>query len=192
MEVVIRPRLLPNGFALLRVTLCAVTLAWACPRAALAEPTEAEVKAALIFNLPHFVEWPATSYDSPTTPFLVAILGQDDVSAALEPMLLRKSIEGHPLIVRRVHTADEARKCQMLYVARSEKKHVDAILLTLHGASTLTVSDLDQFADRGGHINVVLEDQRVRMIVNRTSAEDSHLKISARLLALARIVIGTP
>jgi hypothetical protein len=69
---------------------------------------------------------------------------------------------------------------------------VDAILKALRRSSTLTVSDLEHFAERGGHINLLLVDQRVHVIVNLTSAEDCRLKISAKLLTLARIVGTTP
>ena len=146
----------------------------------------------MIFNITRFVEWPATSFGSPTAPLVVAIMGQDDVSDALESMLKRKLVNGHPLEVRRVRTVDDARKCHVLYVAGSERRRSDEILKALHGASTLTVADFEHFAEHGGHINLVLADQRVRVFVNPTSAEDSHLIISAKLLSVAQIVGSIP
>jgi hypothetical protein len=178
----------PRWFALALVA--AVTVAR--PQPAPAEPTEHEVMAALIFNITRFVEWPATMFDSPAAPLVIAIIGQDEVSDALEPMLRSKNVNGHPLEVRRVRTAEDARKYHMLYLARSEKKRVGAILNALHGTNTLTVSAIEFFAERGGHINLAIVDQRVHVIVNLTSAEDSHLKISAKLLSLAQIVGGIP
>lgn len=169
-----------------------VALALVRPPPALSEPTEQEVKAALIFNITRFVEWPAGAFSSPGAPLVVAIMGNDEVSLVLEPALMQKSVNGHPVEVRHVRTADEARKCHVLYVAHSEKKHADAILSALHGTSTLTVAAIEHFAERGGHINLVLEDQRVHVFVNATSAEDSRLKISAKLLSLAHIVGAIP
>jgi hypothetical protein len=170
----------------------AAMLATAWPPSALAQPTEQEVKAALIFNITRFVEWPANAFASPAAPLVVAILGQDDVSDVLEPMVLQKSVNGHPLVVRRVRTVEEARKCHVLYVASSEKKRADAILEAVGDASTLTVADIENFAKRGGHVNLVLDDQRVQVFVNPSRAEESHLKISAKLLSLAHIVAATP
>jgi hypothetical protein len=161
-------------------------------RPALAEPTEQEIKAALIFNITRFVEWPATSFRAPGAPLVVAILGQDEVSDVLEPMLHHKTVGGHPLEVRWVQNAADARGCQLLYVAASEERRVASILHDVRGQATLTVAGIDHFADQGGHINLVVEDQRVRVLVNPTSAGASHLKISAKLLSLARIVGGTP
>jgi len=172
--------------------LGALALALLCPRPARAEPTEQEVKAALIFNITRFVEWPAASFRTPGAPLVVAILGQDDVSDVLEPMLRHKTVDGHPLEVRRVHAAGDARGCQVLYVAASEERRVGAILEDASGKATLTVSGIEHFAEQGGHVNLVVEDRRVRVLVNPMSAADSHLKISAKLLSLARIVGGTP
>jgi hypothetical protein len=167
-------------------------LVLAPPLPVLAEPTEQQVKAALIFNITRFVEWPAAAFRSPLAPMVVAIMGQDDVSDVLEPMLLGKSVNGHPLVVRHVRTADDARKCHVLYLAGSEKRRADAVIESIHDASTLTVSDIEHFAERGGHINLVLEDQRIHVFVNPASAEESHLKISAKLLSLAHIVGAIP
>ena len=175
---------------LARRSLFALAILALAPRPALAEPTEQEVKAALIFNIARFVEWPATAFASPSAPLVVAIIGQDDVGDALQLMLQHKSINGHPLEVRLVSTADEARKCHVLYIANSARGSVDALLQALHGANTLTIADISHFAERGGHVNLVLKDQHVRMLVNPTTVESSHLKISSKLLSLAQIVGG--
>ena len=107
-------------------------------------------------------------------------------------MLRLKNVSGHSFQVRHVRTVNEVGKCQVLYVASSEKRRVNAILKALRGTSTLTVADIDHFAESGGHVNLLLEDQRVRVFVNPTSAEGSHLIISAKLLSLAQIVGAIP
>jgi len=153
-----------------------------------AEPAEQQVKAALIFNITRFVEWPALTFSTPGAPLLIAIMGSDGVSEALEPMVQGKSVDGHPLQVRHMHASEDASKCQVLYIAASEKRRVAAILKTLGITSTLTVADIDHFAERGGHINLALVDQRVHIIVNLAGIQDSRLKMSAKLLSLADIV----
>lgn len=52
----------------------------------------------------------------------------------------------------------------------------------------LTVGEDGVFTQCGGIINFVKEDNRVRFEVNVSAAERAGLKISSRLLALARIV----
>ena len=64
-----------------------------------------------------------------------------------------------------------------------------AILLGLKGSSVLTVGDAPGFAILGGVINFVLDDNRVRFEINQKAAEAAHLKLSARLLTVAKLVL---
>lgn len=184
-------RLHSRCLALALVAALTAAFAVARPTPAFAVPTEYMVKAALVFNIMRFVEWPATSFPTADTPLVLAIMGQDEVSDALRA-LRGQTVNGHPLEVRRVLTVEDARKCHVLYVAGSETRRANDIIKALRGASTLTVADIQHFAERGGQINMVFEDQRVRVFVNPASAEESRLKISAKLLSLAQIVGEVP
>jgi hypothetical protein len=77
-----------------------------------------------------------------------------------------------------------------LFIAASETPHLRAILLGLKGSSVLTVGDAPGFAILGGVINFVLDDGRVRFEINLKAAEQAHLKISARLLTVAKVVLN--
>jgi hypothetical protein len=169
------------------LAVCALGSIWSA-RPAVAEPTEFEVKAALVYNFAKFVDWPAAAFASPSAPLVVGIVGDDDVAEALEATLRNKILDGHPVQVRRVKGSDEARVCQLLYVATSERKHAGDLLQGLRGANVLTVSDIADFARHGGQINFVLENQRVRFVINPANADSAGLHISAKLLALARTV----
>jgi hypothetical protein len=170
----------------------ALALGVACHDPALANPTAPEVEAALIFNLTKFVDWPATAFASPGAPFVVAVIGQDDVSDVLVLTLSRKSVDGRPLLVRRVRGSDAVGPCQMLYVAASERRHADAIIAAFRGSGTLTVSGIERFAERGGDVALVLANERVQIVVNLARTQESHLSVSSRLLAVARVVGSTP
>jgi hypothetical protein len=168
------------------------TLSMATTVPAIADPTEQEVKAAMIINILRFVEWPEAAFSAPHAPIVVAIMGKDQVSESLDPMLRGKNVDGHPLEVRRLKATEDARVCQVLYIASSERRHTPSILEALGKSSTLTVSDFEDFVDEGGHIDLQLMDQRVHVIVNLRNVQDAHLKLSARLLSLAQIVGEAP
>lgn len=57
-------------------------------------------------------------------------------------------------------------------------------------ANVLTVGETDQFAAHGGVIQLILRDKQVRFEINVDAASQEGLKISSKLLALARIVSG--
>jgi hypothetical protein len=63
------------------------------------------------------------------------------------------------------------------------------ILKNLAGVSVLTVGDTAGFAKMGGVINFVLDESRVRFEINVKAAERAHLKMSARLLTVAKLLV---
>ena len=83
----------------------------------------------------------------------------------------------------------QAKACQIIFVASSEKQQAREILRGLRGASVLTVGDTAGFAGLGGIINFVVDEGRVRFEINVKAAERAHLKISSRLLTVAKLIV---
>ncbi len=66
-----------------------------------------------------------------------------------------------------------------------------AILAGLHNSPVLTVGEAADFLGSGGMIRFCLEGNKVRFEINREAAESAKLRISSKLLLLARNVAGT-
>jgi hypothetical protein len=76
-----------------------------------------------------------------------------------------------------------------LYVAAVDRDVVRGITASTRGKSILSVGDQPGFALEGLLINLVLDDEGfVRFEINRDVARVSGLKISAKLMRLARLV----
>jgi hypothetical protein len=82
------------------------------------------------------------------------------------------------------------RGCNMVFISRSENRHLAAILANLRNSPILTMGEGDDFLVSGGMIRFCLEGDRVRFEINREAAESARLKISSKLLLLARNVAG--
>jgi hypothetical protein len=147
-----------------------------------------EVKTAFLFNFAKFIEWPASSFATPQSPFAICVLGQDPFGNILDATLQGKVIGARPLAVRRLKDKSEARSCQIVFVSSSESAHLTDIVGTLRGASVLLVGETNGFAASGGTIGFTLEDNHVRFAINTDAADRSDLKFSSKLLALAQIV----
>lgn len=152
------------------------------------EPSEYQVEAAFLFNFTKFVEWPDGSFDSPQAPIVVGIIGDDPFGDDLDRMIAGQIVQGHRLVIRRERWGDDLRRCQVLFVSASEHDHRSRILESVHSAGVLTVSDMEGFAEAGGVIEFVVEQKRVRFIVNLDAATQDRLRVSAKLLALARVI----
>jgi hypothetical protein len=157
-------------------------------------PDVNQTKANMLWNIAKFVEWPALPEDR-SQPLVFTILGEDDLAASLAGLLSSRTVNGRPVFVRFARRAQDARGSQILYLAASESGQMSNVLAAVDTAAVLTVSDAPGFAAHGGMVGFETEGTRVRFEVNRNQAERSGLKLSAKLLSLAKLVpdsAGTP
>jgi len=151
---------------------------------------EYQLKAAFLFNFAKFVEWPPSSFSDASAPLRICVLGQDPFGEELRNITKDKTVNGHKLEVSQVLDLQVARTCHILFIASSETARLKQILESLRGADALTVGDTKGFVEQGGMINFVLENNRVQFEVNRKAAEQCGLKISSKLLSVAKLVVG--
>ena len=151
-------------------------------------PNEYQVKAAFLFNFMKFIDWPAVAYTSPQSPFAICILGKDPFGSLLDDALLGKTMDNHPVAVRRLKDIADARHCQVVFVSSSETKKYAEIVDSVRGANILLVGETGGFAAAGGTIEFILEESHVRFAINPDAAERAGLRCSSKLLALAKII----
>jgi hypothetical protein len=149
------------------------------------ESGEYELKAAFLYNFVKFVEWPPDAFAGERSPLAICVYGDDPFGHSLEGVVRGESLGGHGLIVQRPARLDELDDCHVLFVSRSERQRMPQVLARVDGAPVLTVGDTDGFLRAGGIINFVLEENRVRFLINQEAAERSRLRISSKLLRLA-------
>ena len=174
---------------LLRTSLALLFLAMTAAAGADARKNlEYQVKAAFLFNFAKFVEWPADAFVKAGDPLAICVLGKDPFGESLDQVVRGETVNGRPLAVRRPRQILEVRDCQIVFLAEEERAYQSQILSAVEGASILTVGESDGFLTGGGVIRFVLEKNRVRFDVNLAAAEANRLKLSSRLLSLARTV----
>jgi YfiR/HmsC-like len=178
------------ALATLTALLFTVAVRWVSAQAT--GSSEYQVKAAFLFHFAQFVEWPPEVSKSANSPVTYCTVGGDPFRGALDASLNEKTINGRPVRVLHVEQAQEAQGCQILFIGTTERKYISQTLASLKGAPMLTVGEAEHFALDGGMIGFLLEDNKVRFEINLDAAEHAKLKISARLLALAKTVIGSP
>jgi hypothetical protein len=181
----------------LRILIVAlsVSLSWAPESIAQtsdsSDSSEYLIKAGFIYNFAKFVEWPATAFAQPDSPIVIGILGTDPFGNLIDRIVENKKIGARGFVVKRLKWgADlkELRECKILFVGDSGKAHVDELVQIVKTLPILTVGETPGFAERGGVIRFVLEDNRVRFEINVEAARQADLTISSRLLTLARII----
>jgi hypothetical protein len=174
------------AFFLLALALCSGMAA----RGGDAPPPEPQVRAAFLLNFPKYVEWPAASFASPTSPIQIAVLGAENVADDLAAMSDGKLFEGHPIKLLRNPTLAECLNCHILFIGSGEARKTTDIVGQLKLANVLTVGESEQFIDQGGMINLALRDRRIVLEVNLDATRRTELKISSKLMALAKVKGG--
>lgn len=185
-RAVLQRALGPRKLFVMRVVLCSLAVVAQAQSA-----TEYQVKAAFLFNFAKFVEWPAEVFPNSDSPLQICVLGPDPFGRDFEQMVVDKTVNGHRIELIHPEGIPQARACQIVFIAYSDRQTLKQILEGLKGASVLTVGDAPGFAQMGGVINFVLDDNRVRFEISLRAADQSHLKLSARLLTVAKQVVAS-
>ena len=151
-------------------------------------PTESQVKAAYLYNFGKFVTWqPGQAGNSGSLE--ICLLGKDPFGPMLDATVAGESIDGRKIAVKRIGKVQDAPECRILFVGLSEGSRLGSILTAAQRFGMLTVSDIPNFAEQGGIIEFVSQQDRIRFEVNRAAAEQSHLVLSSQLLKVASKVI---
>lgn len=182
------------------VAMCVMTLAYAyvaraetpAPKEVVSEKTaesaaiekrEKQIKAAFLFNFLKFVEWPEPMQNTST----ICFLENNTFGDALTP-LTKKQVRGKPIQIKENITLNNISQCSILYIDPKFEESLDTMLLDIYLYPILTISDMRHFAFKGGVLGFYREKKRVRFAINTSRAERLGLKLSSKLLELAKVV----
>jgi hypothetical protein len=147
-------------------------------------------KAIFLATFPSFVDWPDDVFSSTQAPLLICVRGDFSFGTSLAEVARGALAHGRRIEVRWAHKDQELRACHIAFVSRSESKHYAKVLQSLEGAGVLTVGETDDFLAAGGVIAFSFASDTLQFEVNLVAADRARLKISSRLLALARRVLN--
>jgi hypothetical protein len=152
--------------------------------AADATVTAPALKAAFLYNFAKFAEWPAETSAGPLT---ICVLGDPAVADALDDTVRGRTIDGREIAVSRSKPG-ELHKCQLLYVGGLDAKRSAAAIDEVRSIAVLTVGDREGFAESGGVASLFIENAKMRFAINVDAARRARLRLSSRLLSLAKLV----
>jgi hypothetical protein len=150
---------------------------------AIAQPAVAEpnLKAAIVFTLAKFAEWPAGQQPDESMSLCVLSAGEPLNSAF--SALDSKRVHGRPLRVRILGAREDLAGCHIVFTSAQPPRPV---------AGRLTVGDGPRFAEAGGMVGLVTANERIQLEMNLAVASGAGMKFSSQLLRLARLVGEVP
>jgi len=149
---------------------------------------EYPLKAAFLYNFANYIEWPVDVFPTAHAPFIIGVLGPDPFGSILDE-LTKKTIRGRPIVYRHYDSPRDIGECHLLFisVAVSDADCMAAIEAT-RGRHVLIVTEANGLARRGSVINFFVEQNKLRFEINPHAAQQRALRISSKLLSLARLV----
>jgi hypothetical protein len=172
-------------FKPLPAILAAMGLALLCGSGEPAQ--EYKVKAAFIYNFARFIEWPQEVFASADSPFVIGVVGTDPFNGALEQAVTAKKVGTRRVEIQHFDSVDQIGPCQILFVPTSDDESETKIIQKVENDHVLTIGESDSFDSIGGSFRFFTEDNKMRFEVNTDATDHAKLKISSKLLKLARI-----
>lgn len=148
---------------------------------------ESLVKAAFLHKFASFVEWPEGTFSAPTIPLRIGVLGDPMVGRDLRELARDRDRDGRPVVVTLLQPGDPLSGQHILYLRASPPARISELLAHVP-EGVLTVADSDGAHPRGSVLSFFLEDGRVRFGASLDAATRQRLRLSPRLLSVARSV----
>ncbi len=155
-----------------------------------AQADEYRVKAAFLYKFGSYVEWPSGTFARADSPVTIGVMGADALADELTQIVAGRSVNGRPVRVRKLRPGDPIAGLHVLFVGRAHGGRLGEILAAARGQALLTVTESEEGLELGSMINFVVVEDRVRFDVAPPPSEAGNLKISARLLGVARKVVS--
>ena len=149
---------------------------------------EYQVKAVFTYNFAKFVDWPAGSFKGNASPFVITVLGSGKQAETFET-ISGQTVKNRKVEIRNVTRVEDIGDSHILFVCATEQKHIKEIINLVTSRGILTISDIEKFVQTGGIIRLVMVGDKIRFEINLHAANRSGLRISSRLLKLARTII---
>jgi hypothetical protein len=144
--------------------------------------SEYDLKAAYLLNFTDYVEWPEPGHLS------ICVYGENPFKAETIATLLEAKAGQIDADFKYPNQVDKLAECNVLYLALSEHDNLGKITALLRGAPVLTVTDVQDGLRPGIMINLIVESNRLTFEVNLKAILAAKLKISSKMLKLAKSV----
>jgi len=205
----VRPRRATNGAgAALALLLALCVPALVLHAEAPAAERSDQVKAAYLINFLRYTDWPPGSFPARDSPFRILVVGRPELLDAVRGLATAAgSIGGRAIAVERMTlpepgvssgselralVAERLRSCHLLFIERDERERAADLLSLVRDFPVLTVSDVDNFAQAGGMLELLPRGANIVLAANPGAIRRSDLMVSAKVLKLARVVDEEP
>lgn len=146
------------------------------------------IEAAYLYKFGSYISWPADAFTDPGSPFVIGVAGDDDMADELTTLVAGRSLNGRPVLVRKIRAGQSIAGLHILFVAAGTEQG-GTLIDAARSNPTVCVTEGADGLGRGADMSFELIDDRVRFDVS-LAAHFSGIKVSSQLLSVAYNVTG--
>ena len=146
------------------------------------------IKVAYLANFASLIKWPEGSFNDSESPFVICHLGGSQTRALFDTAYADRMVKRHPIEVRHPSRTGDVLGCHLIMITAERSEQAGGFISAVAGKSILTIGETEGFALSGGVIGFYNDGSKIRFEVNLSAAKSANLRISSRLLQLARLV----
>lgn len=148
---------------------------------------EYPIKAAFLYHFSTYISWESEDSGKDADPFVIAVVGKDPLGPILDKIATTKKVRGRVIEVRRFEDVEAISECHLLFIPRSvESNAMKPVMDKLQSTQILCVGETDDFIEQGGAVEFFNEGNKIRFAINTELLADMKLKVSSKLLSLAK------
>ncbi|WP_438970478.1 YfiR family protein [Methylophaga sp.] len=137
--------------------------------------------AKLSYNFAKYASWP----EAMTKKKTIDLCYFSDRLKSSFGTLKGKKIDNKPIIVKQLSGIEQSHSCHLIFIDKTEGDLTQQLFMYLADKPVLTVSDIVDFVDEGGMIEVVRKENKFHFKVNQQQLDKAQLKMSSQVLKLA-------
>ena len=147
---------------------------------------EHEIKAAFIYNIAKFIEWPKHNTEAYPDQITLCIFGNNTFNESLET-IRNRLVKKRRLVITQTYDIDELTHCQIVFLKLDKKNigKIDDIISASNLNHSLTISDQQYGNFQKEIIQLYTQGDEIRFKINIDAANSAQLVISSRLQQLA-------
>ena len=150
---------------------------------------EYQLKAVFLLRLAQFTQWPNDAFESPGSPIVICVLGENPFDDALEAAVRGETAHGRRLAVQYPRSVSQASACHSLFITGAGPRQAKEITAAMSGRSVLTVADGDELPSAyDAMIRFVTEQNKIKLRIHLKAVAANRLVLDPRLLRAAEIV----
>ena len=149
---------------------------------------ERRIKAAFLYKFLGYTEFPASVLGAAGAPFVIGVVGADELAAELGRIVAGRSVQGRSVTVKVLREHEASTGVHLLFVGGSDSARLRSVAKAGQNAPLLLVSESEHGLQHGSVINFKVIEARVRFDVSLDAADKNSVKLSSRLLTVANHV----